>query len=152
MNCKFSHQWYQLSSHKHNIYIYTCICTIVNLLCKNGFLREILHRRRRLRCEMQWEVHYQQKWSMIVCLSRSCQSDLSDVNITSWFFISYPFSALGHDIWTRADKGYDMKNDMLWSVYHILQQRFPEIQEVTCNKLININRKACSNIPEAKFF
>ena len=65
------------------------------------------------------------------------------------FFISYPFSALGHDIWTRADKGYDMKNDMLWSVYHILQLRFPEIQEVTCNKLININRKACSNIPEA---
>jgi hypothetical protein len=27
------------------------------------------------------------------------------------------------DIWTRADKGYDMKNDMLWYVYHILQQR-----------------------------
>jgi hypothetical protein len=42
-----------------------------------------------------------------------------------------------------------MKNNMLWSVYHILQQRFPEIQEVACNKLININRKACSNIPEA---
>jgi hypothetical protein len=41
------------------------------------------------------------------------------------FFISYPLSAIGHDIspragstydkWTRADKGYDMKNDMLWS-------------------------------------
>jgi hypothetical protein len=27
------------------------------------------------------------------------------------------------DIWTRADKRYDMKNDMLWYVYHILQQR-----------------------------
>ena len=26
------------------------------------------------------------------------------------------------DIWTRSDKGYDMKNDMLY-VYHILQQR-----------------------------
>ena len=24
------------------------------------------------------------------------------------FFISYPISALGHDIWTRADKGYDI--------------------------------------------
>ena len=24
------------------------------------------------------------------------------------FFISYPISDLGHDIWTRADKGYDM--------------------------------------------
>ena len=27
------------------------------------------------------------------------------------FFISYPLSALGHDM--RADKGYAMKNDML---------------------------------------
>jgi hypothetical protein len=30
------------------------------------------------------------------------------------------------DIWTSAEKGYDMKNDMLWSVYHILQHSFPE--------------------------
>jgi hypothetical protein len=27
------------------------------------------------------------------------------------------------DIWTTADKGYDMKNDMSWYAYHILQQR-----------------------------
>ena len=27
------------------------------------------------------------------------------------------------DICTRADKGYDMKNDMLLYVYHIPQQR-----------------------------
>jgi hypothetical protein len=27
------------------------------------------------------------------------------------------------DIWTRADKWYDMKNDMLWYVYYMLQQR-----------------------------
>ena len=44
------------------------------------------------------------------------------------FFISYPLSArepIGSrdDIWMRAGKGYDMKNDMLWYVYHILQQR-----------------------------
>ena len=39
------------------------------------------------------------------------------------FFISYPLSAQKptgkrDDIWPRADKGYDMKNDMLWHVYH----------------------------------
>ena len=28
------------------------------------------------------------------------------------FFISYYLSTLGYDIRTRADKGYDMKNDM----------------------------------------
>jgi hypothetical protein len=44
------------------------------------------------------------------------------------FFISYPLSArepIGSrdDIWTRADKWYDMKNDMLWYVYYMLQQR-----------------------------
>jgi hypothetical protein len=41
------------------------------------------------------------------------------------FFISYPLSArelIGSrdDIWTRVGKGYDMKNDMLWYVYHTL--------------------------------
>jgi hypothetical protein len=43
------------------------------------------------------------------------------------FFISYPLSALGHNIWMMADKGYDMKKDMLWSVYHIhvLQHKGP---------------------------
>ena len=44
------------------------------------------------------------------------------------FFISCHVSArepVGSrdNIWTRADKGYDMKNYMLWFVYHILQQR-----------------------------
>jgi hypothetical protein len=57
----------------------------------------------------------------------------------------------GDDIWTSADKGYDMENDMLWSVYHTvkktLQQSFPEIHEVACNKLMNIDGKACNNIP-----
>ena len=28
------------------------------------------------------------------------------------FFISYPLSALGHDINPRADKGYDMTNTL----------------------------------------
>ena len=46
----------------------------------------------------------------------------------------------------RADKEYDMKNDMLC---HILQESFPEIHEVACNKLTNIDGKACNNIPEA---
>ena len=48
-------------------------------------------------------------------------------------FISYPFSALGHDISPRvdrlddismrSDKGYAMKNDVLLSIYHILQHK-----------------------------
>jgi hypothetical protein len=29
------------------------------------------------------------------------------------FFISYPLSALGHEISPMDNKGYDMKNDML---------------------------------------
>ena len=52
----------------------------------------------------------------------------------------------------RADKGYDMKYVMLWSVYQMLQQRkhrFPEIHELACKKLINIDVRACNNIPEA---
>ena len=42
------------------------------------------------------------------------------------FFISCPLSALGHDIWTK----------------------YSEIHELVCNKLINIDGKACNNIPE----
>jgi hypothetical protein len=36
-----------------------------------------------------------------------------DIDYYMAFFISYLLSALGHDIWTRADKGYYMQNDML---------------------------------------
>ena len=33
-------------------------------------------------------------------------------------------TAHSSDILSRsADEGYDMKNDMLWYIYHILQQR-----------------------------
>jgi hypothetical protein len=46
---------------------------------------------------------------------------LGEINIDYYmtFFISYSLSArepIGSrdDIWTRVDKGYDMKNDMLW--------------------------------------
>ena len=39
------------------------------------------------------------------------------------FFISYPLSALGHDIWTRAYKGYDMKNDMLYDMFIVYLNR-----------------------------
>ena len=39
------------------------------------------------------------------------------------FVMSYPLYDLEHDIWTRTDKWYVMKNDMLWYVYRILQQR-----------------------------
>ena len=37
------------------------------------------------------------------------------------------------DIWTRVDKVYDMKNDMLLSVYHILQQR----KQLICTRKIS---------------
>jgi len=36
-----------------------------------------------------------------------------DIDYYMAFFISYPLSALGHDIWTRADKGNDIKNDIV---------------------------------------
>jgi hypothetical protein len=43
------------------------------------------------------------------------------------------------DIWTRADKGYDMKNGMLCYVYHILQQwNFEQIYHVWEGYLQNI--------------
>lgn len=38
----------------------------------------ILHWRRNLRYEMQWEVHFDQNVSTIVCLSRICQGDASN--------------------------------------------------------------------------
>jgi hypothetical protein len=58
-------------------------------------------------------------------------------------------TALRDDIWMRTETGYDMKNVMLWSLYHILQNSFPEIHDVACNKLTNIDRKAYYNILEA---
>jgi hypothetical protein len=51
-------------------------------------------------------------------------------------------TALRDDIWMRTETGYDMKNVMLWSLYHILQNSFPEIHDVACNKLTNIDRRA----------
>jgi hypothetical protein len=42
------------------------------------------------------------------------------------FDLKYAGSMIDIDYYmalTRADKGYDMKNEMLWYVYHILQQR-----------------------------
>jgi len=37
----------------------------------------------------------------------------------------------------------------IYDLFIIIQQSFPEINEVTCNKLTNIDGKACNNIPEA---
>ena len=32
---------------------------------------------------------------------------------------------------------------------HVCKHKFPEIHEVVCNKLTNIDGKACNNIPDA---
>jgi len=69
---------YKIITH---IYIYT----IVDLLCKNGFLRAISYQRRSLRCEMRWEIHFEQnkkKQKTIVYLLWICQGQY-DVNIAS---------------------------------------------------------------------
>ena len=58
-------------------------------------------------------------------------------------------TALRDDIWVGTETGCDVKSVMLWSLYHILQNSFPEIHDVACNKLTNIDRKAYYNILEA---
>ena len=77
------------------------------------------------------------------------------------FFISYPLSALGHDISPRADRleGWyherGLIKGMIWKMtcYDLFiiyfNRGFPEINEVACNKLTNIDGEACNNIPEA---
>jgi hypothetical protein len=62
------------------------------------------------------------RW-LLLCYMNGLFPSIINIDYYMAFFISYSLSALGHDIWTRADKGYNIKNDMLWSVYHILQQR-----------------------------
>jgi hypothetical protein len=70
------------------------------------------------------------------------------------FFISYPLSAREpidsrDDIWMRADKGYDMKNDMLWYVlynYSMLMRSIHDFIALTNNNNIDLRTKSEVNI------
>ena len=72
----------------HVIYKYT----IVDLFYENGFLKAIVHRRRSLRCDLRWEVHFEQNISIIVRLLSIWWDDFKDVIIMShwkkqWYYV-----------------------------------------------------------------
>ena len=53
-----------------NMKLDTNVFSIVDLFSENEFLRVISYQKPSLRCEMQKEIHFDQKISMIVCLLR----------------------------------------------------------------------------------
>jgi hypothetical protein len=67
---------FYLEEYLYKQYIYT----IIDLFCQNGFQNNLTSK---AKPEMRWEVYFKQNISMIVCLSRIGQGDISDVNITS---------------------------------------------------------------------
>jgi hypothetical protein len=71
--------WYFVSIFFVIVDKYILLHEILLIVCKNGFLRSI-SQRSSLRFEMRWEVYFEKNMSMIVWLSRICQSYL---NITS---------------------------------------------------------------------
>ena len=71
--------WYFVSIFIVIVDKYILLHEILLIVCKNGFLRSI-SQRSSLRFEMRWEVYFEKNMSMIVWLSRICQSYL---NITS---------------------------------------------------------------------